>query len=101
MEDAELGFGEIRDLTKHAETLSQNQPYFALSDARAGVRVTPLGKKTSADPATAPLCKGSAVLVSSKMLQIAANFYDHINPAPHPFKAFTSKQAAIKWLLSL
>jgi len=100
-EGAELGFGEMREMIHYAEELSGHTPYVALSDVRVDVSVTPMGKKVASDPAAAPLCRGSAIVVKSKMLQAAANFYTVLNPSPHPFKAFTDKQAAIHWLSTL
>lgn len=99
--NVELGFVEVRDLIAAAEQVSGGMPYFVLSDIRDGISVTPQGKKTSADPKSAPLHKGTAILVRNAMMQAAANFFDKVNPAPYPFRAFTEKQEAIDWLMSL
>ena len=97
--DAELGFGEIRQVVAMAEQLSGHKPYVVLSDVREGISVTPMGKKISADPGTAPLHRGTALLLKNSMLRLAANFFGTSNP--YPFKAFTDKQKAIDWLLTL
>ena len=97
--DAELGFGEIRQLISTAEKLSGGKPYVVLSDVRNGVNITPMGKKLAADPGTMPLHRGSAVLLRNNMQRLAANFFGSKNP--YPFKAFTDKQKAVEWLLTL
>jgi hypothetical protein len=98
-EDAELGFPEIRELTACAEELSNKKPYFILSDVRVNVSVTPEGRRISADPREAPLCMGTALLVKSSMLRLAVNFFSE--KPRYPFRAFTSKQKAVDWLLKL
>jgi hypothetical protein len=97
--DAELGFGEIRELVSKAEELSGGKSYVVLSDVRKGINVTPMGKKISGSPGTAPLHRGTAVLLSNPMLRLAANFFGKSNP--YPFRAFTDKQKAVEWLLTL
>jgi hypothetical protein len=98
---AELGFPEVRELTFYCEQLTQKKPYVVLSDARADINVTPEGKKLTADPNEAPLCKGSAVLVRNVMYEMAANFFSLFSRPPHPFKAFTEKGKALEWIKSL
>jgi hypothetical protein len=97
--DAELGFGEIRQLVSMSEELSGHKPYVVLSDVRNGISITPMGKKIAADPSTAPLHRGTAVLLRNNMLRLAANFFGTSNP--YPFRAFTDRQKAVEWLLSL
>lgn len=100
-EGSDLGFIEIRELIREAEKLAGHQPYLVLSDVRAGISVTPLGKKVVSDQNELPLHCGSAVLVKNSMMQVAANFFDKINPSPYPFKTFTSEKKALDWLLTL
>jgi len=98
---AQLGFIEIRELIRTAENLAGYMPYVVLSDVRAGVSVTPMGKKVVSDPNELPLHRGTAVVVTNSLMKLAANFFDKLNPAPYPFRAFTNEQQATRWLLSL
>jgi hypothetical protein len=98
---AELGFPEIEELTSYAEKLSANKPYLVLSDARAHVKVTPEGKKHSADAKYSRLQNGTAVIVKNTIYQLAANFFIGIQKPEFPFSVFTEEQKAIDWLLSL
>lgn len=99
--NAELGFVEIRELIAVSEKLSGGRPYVALSDVRRGVRVTPMGKKVVSHPGEAPLHCGTAVVVHGEMMRMAANFFGKLSPPPYPFKAYTTRQPAIDWLLTL
>jgi hypothetical protein len=40
----------------------------------------------------------SAIIVSSPMLKMAANFYIQVNKPQNPTRMFTSREEAIKWL---
>src|SRR5262245_53418185 len=100
-ENAELGFLEMRELTFHAEKLSRLQPYFTFSDATVNLNITPEGNKVAADWKEATFHRGSAVLVRGEMMKLAANFFSSINKPVFPFRAFTDKDEAIKWLLQL
>ncbi|MEW6470029.1 MAG: hypothetical protein AB1458_13960 [Bacteroidota bacterium] len=96
---AELGFPEVRQLTRCAEQLSGKKPYLVLSDARARVNVTYEGRKLAADVREAPLHRGSAILVWRSMYKVAINIFSDIRKPPYPFRAFTRKQEALDWLL--
>lgn len=98
---AELGFPEMQELVSHSEKLSNNKNYFVLSDAREIVGVTPEGKKYSSETKNSPLQKGTAVLVKNNFLKLAANFFFGVKVPEYPFQAFTEKQKAEEWLLSL
>ncbi len=100
-EGVKLDFPEIKELTKYSEELSEQTPYFVFSDVALNVDVTPEGRKAAADDKNAPLHRGSAVLVNSTMLKLAANFFTNFSKPLYPFRAFTDKQKAIDWLLSL
>ncbi len=99
--EAELGLPEIHELTRTCEILSRKTPYLVLSDVRANVTVTSIGKKVAGDPSHAPLHRGTAVLVSNMLLEMAANFFSHLKKQPFPFKAFTDKEDAVEWLLQI
>jgi hypothetical protein len=101
-ENTELGFPEIKELVKYAETLSKGRPYFTLSDVRVNkISVTEEGKKYLANFNHMPLFRGTAALVTNSMVQMAANFMDLFQKKPYPFKAFTNKEKALEWLMTL
>ena len=100
-EGAELGFPEIREVISYAEKLSNYKPYFTFSDARVNMNVTNEGKKIIADMKNMPLFRGTAILVSNNLYKYAANFLSFYNKPKYPFQAFTSKEDAIAWLLTL
>lgn len=99
--DVELGFPEIQELVAYSEKLSANKPYVVLTDAREYVKVTPEGKKYSAEAKNSPLQKGTAVIVKNTAYQLAANFFLGIQKPAFPYSAFTEEQKAVEWLLSL
>lgn len=100
-EGTELGFPEINELTRHAEKLADQKPYFVLTHLHKNVNLTNEGKRVAAEAKTAPLHKGTALLVDSTMYMIAANFFNNFRKPEFPFKVFTEKQKAIDWLQSL
>jgi hypothetical protein len=100
-ENAELGFLEIRELTFYAQKLSDRHPYFTFSDATVDINITPQGRKVAADGKEAPFHRGSAVLVKAEMMKLAANFFGSINGPSFPFRVFTDKEKAMRWLLQL
>lgn len=97
----ELGFPEMQELVTSSEKLSANKPYVVLSDARGSVRVTPEGKKYSADGKYSPLQKGTAVLVKNTIYQLAGNFFVGMQTPSFPFRIFVDEQKATEWLLTL
>jgi hypothetical protein len=99
--DVDLGFPEVRELTRVAEELAGYKPYVVLSEVKANVSVTPEGKRLTTDPKEIPLARGSAVLVNNALYMMAMNFYSNFTSPPFQFRAFTDKQKAIAWLRSL
>ncbi|MES2567535.1 MAG: hypothetical protein V4565_11750 [Bacteroidota bacterium] len=99
--DVELGFPEIRELISCAEKVSGNKPYFTLSDIRTGVNITNEGKRIVSDINNMPYLKGTAALVKNSFYKFAIEFINTFQRSPYPFHAFTEKQEAIDWLLSL
>jgi hypothetical protein len=100
-EGAELGFPEIRELISCAEKLSGYKPYFTFADVRVNVNVTNEGKRVLMDMNNMPLFRGTGVLVKNSMYQFAANFLKIYNKPKYPFRAFTSEEKTIAWLLTL
>jgi hypothetical protein len=100
-EGAELGFPEIRELTALSEKLSGFKPYFTFSDVREKVNITNQGKLQLTDMNNMPFFRGSAVLVKNNLYRFAAEFMNYYNKPQYPFKAFTSEEKAISWLLSI
>ena len=100
-EGAELGFPEIRELVRCAEQLSGGKPYVTFSDVRVGMNITEEGKRYVSNPDHMPLFRGTAVLVKNSMYSFAVNLMSNIQRSRYPFKAFTDKNKAINWLLSL
>jgi hypothetical protein len=100
-EGAELGFPEIRELISCAEKLSSKTPYFTFADARVTMNITNEGKRILTDLNNMPLFRGTAVLVNNNIYKFAANFLNYFNNPKYPFRAFTSKEEAINWLLTL
>jgi len=98
---AELGFPEMQELVTYAEKLSLNKPYVILSDAREYIRVTPEGKKHSAEGKNSPLQKGTAVIVKNTVYQLAATFFVGLQKPSFPFNAFVDETKAVEWLLTL
>lgn len=97
----ELGFPEIREVIAWAEKLSGYKPYFSFTDARVHVNVTNEGKRIVADIRNMPFLRGSAVLVKNSIYKFAANFLNEFHKPEYPFRAFTSEEEAVSWLLSL
>lgn len=100
-EGTELGFPEIQELIACAEKLSGHQPYVTFSDVRAGVNITNQGKRYVSNLENMPLFRGTAALVENSFYKFAANFFNPYSKYKYPFKAFTDKDEAVKWLLSL
>ena len=100
-EGAELGFPEIKELISHAEKLSNYKPYVTLADARVSMNITNEGKRYVSDLQNMPLFRGTAVLVKNSLYQFAVNFANTFNSNKYPFRAFTSEEKAIEWLISL
>jgi len=100
-EGAELGFPEIREVIFYAEKLSGHKPYVTFADARVNMNITNEGKRVLQDLNNMPLFRGTAALVKNSMYQFAANFLNVYNKPKYPFRAFTSKEKAVSWLLSL
>lgn len=100
-EGTELGFPEIRELISCAEKLSSQKPYVTFSDVRVTMNITTEGKRVIEDLKNMPLFRGTAVLVNNNMYKFAANFMSYYNKPKYPFRAFTSKDDAINWLLTL
>ncbi len=101
-EGAQLGFPEVRELIFYAEKLSGYKPYFTFADVQAAnIDITNEGKRVVANVKNMPLFRGTAVLVKNSLYKFAANFLNDFNKPQYPFRAFTSKDEAIMWLLSL
>ncbi len=100
-EGAELGFPEIRELISCAEELSGRKPYLTFSDVRNNVNITNEGKRIVADLKNMPYFRGTAALVNNSLYKFAANFLNSFHKPQYPFRAFTSREEAIEWLLSL
>ncbi len=100
-EEAELGFPEIRKLISCAEDLSGHKPYVTFADARVSMNITNEGKRIVADVKNMPLFRGTAALVNNNLYKYAANLLSLFNSSKYPFRAFTSKEEAVKWLSSL
>jgi len=98
---AEIGFFEVRELIANAEKLSDYKPYFVFADATERVAITPLGKSIAGVKKEAPLCRGTAVVVNSSLLKVAANIFGKFARPAFPYKAFTNKIEALEWLYSL
>jgi hypothetical protein len=100
-EGTELGFPEIRELIFCAEKLSGNKPYVTFADVRLNVNMTNEGKRFLADIENMPLFRGTAAWVNNSIYKYAANFLSYYDRPKYPFRAFTSKEEATDWLLSL
>ena len=100
-EDTELGFPEIKELIASAEKISGNKPYVTFSDVRVNMNITDEGKRFVADVNNMPLFRGTADLVKNNMYKFGANLLEGFGKKKYPFRAFTQKEEAIKWLLSL
>jgi hypothetical protein len=97
-ESVELGFPEIRDIIKHAETLSNNKPHVILVEIRAKVTLTHEVKRLAYKKEGAPLHRGIAFVVKNKLLPLAADLIKAV-PLPHyPCRIFTDKEQASGWL---
>jgi hypothetical protein len=100
-EGVELGFPEIRELIACAEKLSGHKPYVTFADARAKMNITNEGKRVVSDLKNMPLFRGTAALVDNNIYKYAANLLSYFNNPKYPFQAFTSKDEAVNWLLTL
>ena len=97
----QIGFPEVKELISYAEKISNYQPYVTFSDATVDMNITEEGKKYVADLNNMPLFRGTAALVKNTMYQFGANIFYGFGKKKYPFRAFTVKEEAIKWLLSL
>lgn len=95
----ELGFPEIRELTRMSEKLSNHKPYLVFSDVRVNINVTSEGRRVAGNPAEAPLHRGTALLVNNVLIKEAMNFFGGLRRPAYPYRVFTDKQKAITWLL--
>ena len=100
-EGIELGFPEVKELIMCAEKLSGHKPYVTLADARNLVTLTNEGKRLINDMTNMPLFRGRAILVKNDIYKKVAEFVSFYNKPKYPFRAFTDKQEAIDWLLTL
>jgi hypothetical protein len=100
-EGSELGVPEMKELIACAEKLSWGRPYVTFSDVRVKMGVTNEGKRYIGDLDNLPFFRGTAALVGNSMLSFALNFMSSFEQKKYPFKAFTSRQKAMKWLQSL
>ena len=100
-EGAELGFPEIKELICSAEQLSGQKPYVTFADARVNMNITNEGKRILEDLNNMPLFRGTAALVKTNIHKFAANLLSNYNGSKYPFRAFTSEEEAVTWLLSL
>lgn len=100
-EGTELGFPEIRELIACAEQLSGHTPYLTFSDVRVNMNLTNEGKRYVENMKNMPLFRGTAILVKNDFYRFALNFLNNLNKTQYPFNAFTNKQKAINWLLTL
>jgi hypothetical protein len=97
-ENIELGFPEIREIIKHAETLSNHKPHLILAEILAEVSITQEGKRLAYKKEEAPLHKGTAVVVRNKLLPLAVALFN-ASPAPeYPCRVFTDREQAFNWL---
>jgi hypothetical protein len=97
----ELGFPEIRELISFTEKLTDYKPYVTFNDVRVEMNVTEEGKRVIDDVKNMPYFRGTAVVVKNSMYKYGANFLLYFNRKNYPFRAFTDKEKAIEWLLSL
>ena len=100
-EGTELGFPEVRELISCAEKLSGKKPYLTFSDVRVDMNITNEGKRYVANLDNMPFFRGTAALVKNDIYKFAINFMNSFSKSSYPFKAFTNKQKAIDWLLTL
>jgi len=77
------------------------KPYVTFADARVNMNITNEGKRILSDMKNMPLFRGTAALVSNNLYKYAVNLFSFYNSPKYPFRAFTSKEEAIKWLTSL
>jgi hypothetical protein len=100
-EGAELGFPEIRELISYAEQLSGKKPYVTFADVRVKLNITNEGKRVLQDMNNMPYFRGTAALVKNSIHKLAVDIMNGFNKPNYPFRAFTSRDEAITWLLSL
>lgn len=100
-EGAELGFPEVRELISYAEKLSGNKPYVTFADVRVNLNMTNEGKRVLQDMNNMPYFRGTAALVKNSIHKFAVEVMNNFHKPKYPFRAFTSKEEAIEWLLSL
>lgn len=98
-ESAELDVKEIRELTKAAETLSENKPYVLMVDARVHLTITSEARKISAEKKESPLLLANAVIVNNLPVRVTANFFSSFNKPHFAFKVFNDEKKALTWLL--
>ncbi|MES2515025.1 MAG: hypothetical protein V4580_12815 [Bacteroidota bacterium] len=100
-EGAELGFPEIKELIAHAEQLSGGKPYVTLNYVKVNLNITNEGKRYVSNTDNMPFFRGTAAIVKNSFYQFAANFAQNYHSTKYPFKAFTSEEKAITWLMTL
>lgn len=100
--DTELGFPEIKELVSCAEKLSGGVNYFTLADIREiSISVTNEGRRMVKNNSAMPFFRGNAVVVKNNLYKYTIDFLASISSSIYPLRAFTSKEEAVNWLLTL
>lgn len=97
-EDAELDVKEVKEFTAICEKLSDNQPYFLISDARVNLSITSEARIAAASKEISPLLVANAVLVNNVAVRMVANFFTAVNKPHFKYKVFNEEQEALVWL---
>ncbi|MBD1395539.1 hypothetical protein H9Q13_00035 [Pontibacter sp. JH31] len=74
----EYSYPSLFDITKIRQSTKRARDYMA-NEGNAGVTA-------------------SAILVSSPMIKMAANFYIKVNKPKNPTRMFTNREEAVEWL---
>ncbi|MCC6252846.1 MAG: hypothetical protein IT238_10325 [Bacteroidia bacterium] len=98
-------FGDLEDVKLVVERLSQfrvnNTPILLLAVYAEDNTFSPEATKYISSAENNKIVKAEALVITGLATRIIGNFYLKINKPKRPSKLFTSRLAAIEWLLSL
>ena len=93
----ELGLDIAQEMVKERVKMASGISYPCLFDLSSIAKVTQEARDYLAKDGNAYV-KASALIVSSPMVKMLANFFVAVNKPVSPTRLFTSKEPAIKWL---
>lgn len=85
----------------NAHSHSKYRPLYYISDIRAVRGMTKRARDYFKSPDFQQVTGGIALLVGNGISKMTANFFIGFRRTHYPIKAFTNKEAALDWLMSI